>query len=132
MARQAAGTFKVEGWDEETYSERGEGRKLTRASVKQALSGDIEGAGRVEWLMCYQPDDTAEFVGLQCVDGKLGDRSGSFVMRSDGTFDGCEARGELTVVPGSGTGDLGGLSGTGEFTAPMGSDARIELEYELA
>ena len=131
MSEHAAGTFKVEGWDEQAYGELEEGRKLTRASVKQAFSGEIDGSGEVEWLMCYRPDETAEFVGLQRVDGRLGERSGSFVMRSSGTFDGREAAGELAVVAGSGTGGLEGLRGRGEFTAPMGSDARVTLEYDL-
>jgi hypothetical protein len=131
MSTHATSTFQVESWDEQTYTDIGDGRKLTRASVEQAISGDIEGAGTVEWLMCYRPDDTADFVGLQRVDGRLGERSGSFVMRTAGTFDGKEARGELTVVPGSGTGDLGDLNGSGEFRAPLGSAASVTLDYEV-
>jgi hypothetical protein len=130
MTTRATGTFKIEGWDEQTYSESNDGAKLTRASVKQAFSGDIEGEGDVEWLMCYRPDQTADFVGLQRIVGALAGRSGSFVaLQSGGTFDGKEARGELSVVPGSGTGELRGLRGTGEFSAPMGSTASITLDY---
>jgi Protein of unknown function (DUF3224) len=132
MATHASSTFKIEGWDEATRSEHGEGGKLTQASVKQSFSGDIEGEGNVEWLMCYRPDETAEFVGLQRIEGRLGDRSGSFVLlQSAGTFDGTEARGRLAVVPGSGTGDLRGLRGEGEFSAPRGGEASITLDYEL-
>ena len=65
MSRRATGTFKIEAWDEHAYSESNDGAKLTRAAVKQAFSGDIEGEGAVEWLMCYRPDQTADFVGLQ-------------------------------------------------------------------
>jgi Protein of unknown function (DUF3224) len=131
MTTRADGTFKVEDWKEEEYGSLGDGRKLSRASVRQAISGDIEGTGRVEWLMSYRPDKTADFVGLQQVEARLGDRSGSFVMRSTGTFDGEEARGELSVVPGSGTGDLDGISGSGEFSAPLGSEAQVSLEYDF-
>jgi Protein of unknown function (DUF3224) len=52
-------------------------------------------------------------------------------MRTSGTFDGAEARGELSVVPGSGTGDLDGISGSGEFSAPLGSEAHVSLDYEV-
>jgi Protein of unknown function (DUF3224) len=82
--------------------------------------------------VCYRADDTAEFVGMQRVDGRLGGRSGSFVLRSAGTFDGKEARGELAVVPGSGTGELTGLQGSGEFSAPLGSEAHMKLDYDLS
>jgi Protein of unknown function (DUF3224) len=52
-------------------------------------------------------------------------------MRVSGTFDGEEARGELSVVPGSGTGDLDGITGRGEFSAPRGPEARVSLDYNL-
>jgi Protein of unknown function (DUF3224) len=132
MRSRASATFKIQGWDEKPYSELEGGRKLTQASVKQAFSGDIEGEGAVEWLMCYRPDDTADFVGLQRIAGRLGGRSGSFVLtQTAGTFDGKEARGELSVVPGSGTEELSGLSGSGEFRAPVGGQPSLTLDYEV-
>jgi Protein of unknown function (DUF3224) len=132
MPTKATATFKVADWDERTYAEIEDGGKLTRASVKQAFSGDIEGEGSVEWLMCYRPDKTAGFVGLQRIVGQLEGRSGSFVLiQTDGTFDGKEARGTLAVVPDSATGELHGLRGEGEFSAPLGSEAAVTLDYEF-
>ena len=75
MSTRATGTFKIEGWDEQAYSESDDGAKLTRAAVKQAFSGDIEGEGAVEWLMCYRPDQTADFVGLQRIVGDFFERA---------------------------------------------------------
>jgi Protein of unknown function (DUF3224) len=132
MGTRATGTFKIQGWDEKPYAEIEGGRKLTQASVKQAFAGDVEGEGAVEWLMCYRPDETADFVGLQRIVGQIGDRSGSFVLlQTEGTFDGKEARGQLSVVRGSGTGELEGLRGTGEFSAPHGGEPSISLEYDF-
>jgi Protein of unknown function (DUF3224) len=131
MTTRATGTFKIEGWDEETYNETEDGGKLTRASVKQTFSGDIKGDGAVEWLMCYRPDETADFVGLQRITGQIGDRAGSVVLlQTAGTFDGKQAKGVLSVVPGSGTGDLRGLRGKGRFSAPLGSTASVTLDYD--
>jgi hypothetical protein len=82
--------------------------------------------------MCYRPDQTADFVGLQRIIGRIGERSGSFVLlQTEGTFDGKEARAKLTVVPGSGTEELSGLRGEGEFSAPREGEPSITLEYEL-
>jgi hypothetical protein len=132
MSTRATGTFKIQGWDEKPYTEMDGGRKLTQASVKQAFAGDVEGEGTVEWLMCYRPDETADFVGLQRIVGKIGDRSGSVVLlQTEGTFDGKEAKGRLSVVPDSGTGGLEGLRGTGEFNAPHGGEPSISLEYDF-
>src|SRR4051794_17769814 len=121
MPTTATCTFKIEGWDEDAYAQLDGGGKLTRASVKQSFSGDIEGDGSVEWLMCYAADETATFVGLQHIEGALGGRRGSFALvQTDGTFDGGEARGKLAVAPGSGSGELAGVSGSGQFSAPLG------------
>ena len=129
---RATATFKIEEWDEKPYAEMEDGRKLTQASVRQALSGGIEGEAKVEWLMCYRSDQTADFVGLESIVGRIGDRSGSFVaLHSAGSFDGTVARGELSIVPGSGTGELQGLRGNGEFTAPHGGEPSLTLDYEL-
>src|SRR3954465_4639550 len=113
----AEGQFELASWTEDTYRELGNGGKLTRASVPQQFSGDVTGAGAVEWLMCYQADGTARFVGWQRVDGAVGGTEGSLVLESAGEFDGGQAVGEWTVVPGSGTGGLAGITGTGRFEA---------------
>ena len=67
------GSFEVTSWDERAYDER-DGRRLTKASVKQRFSGAVSGAGSVEWLMSYSEDATARFVGLQLVDGEIAGR----------------------------------------------------------
>ncbi len=132
MSTRATGTFRIQGWDEKPYAEIEGGRKLTQASVKQAFAGDVEGEGSVEWLMCYRPDETADFVGLQRIVGQIEGRSGSLVLlQTEGTFDGKEARGRLSVVPGSGTGELDGLRGRGEFSAPHGGQPSISLECDF-
>ena len=131
MTTHGTGTFQITSWDEDRYTEMEGERGLSQANVTQSFSGDIEGAGSVRWLMCYRPDGTADWVGLQHVEGRIGDRSGSFVLQTVGTFDGSKAAGRWSVVAGSGTGELAGLSGEGRIEAPMGSQATYTLEYEL-
>jgi Protein of unknown function (DUF3224) len=128
---QATSTFKIDSWDEHPYVEDEDGRKLTRASVKQTFGGDLDGRGEVEWLMCYRPDQTADFVGLLRLVGTVGGRSGSFVLQTTGAFDGKEARGPLTVVRGSGTGELAGIGGRGELSAPLGGQPSVSLDYDF-
>jgi hypothetical protein len=131
MSTHAQAKFEVQSWDENPYVELEGDAKLTRASVGQAFTGDLEGEGSVEWLMCYREDKTADFVGLQRFVGSLGSRSGSFVMTTQGSFDGTEAKGSLTVVARSGTEELSGITGTGAFAAPLGSTASVELDYDF-
>jgi Protein of unknown function (DUF3224) len=124
------GRFQVASWDESPYDER-DGRRLTRASVTQRFEGDIAGEGSAQWLMAYQTDGTARFVGLQLVDGEVAGRRGTFVLETTGEFDGAVARWEAGVVSGSSTGELTELTGRGRFEAPHGSEASYELELEL-
>jgi len=129
--RTAKGSFEVTTWDEETYEELGGGAKLTRASVEQTLTGDVDGDGAVQTLMFYRSDGTAHFVGLQHVTGSVGGRKGGFVLESAGEVDGKTATSTWSVVAGSGTAALEGIRGTGKFEAPSGSKGTFELDYEL-
>ena len=132
--RKASGTFQVQSWDEIPVLKANGGPKVTQAKVSMAFEGDVEGEGTVEWLMGYDGDEkTAAFVGLERVVGKIGERRGSFVLQHIGSFDGALAKSELQIVPGSGTEELDGLTGTGSFEAGMGSDGvrRFSLNYDL-
>jgi hypothetical protein len=118
------GQFQVTSWDENAYMEDGD-RKLTRATVQQDFTGDLQGSGEVEWLMCYADDGTARFVGLQRIES---DEDGSVVIESTGAFDGKQAVGEWSVIPESATGAFEGLRGHGNFSAPMGGTPSYVLE----
>lgn len=127
----AAGTFEVTAWDEKPFAKIGETGKLTKASVKGKLSGDIDAEVVTEWLMCYASENEATYVGFQKIDGTIDGKSGSFVVENDGTFDGKAARGNWFVVPNSGTGELEGISGEGTFDSPKGTKASFSLDYEF-
>jgi hypothetical protein len=99
MSTKATSTFTIDSWDEHPYREAASGGKLTRAHVKQTFSGDIEGQGEVQWLMCYRPDSTADFVGLQHFAGRVGERSGTIVLETRGTFDGQAATAPCASSP---------------------------------
>lgn len=131
MTVHATATFEVKAWEEKPYDEIDEGPKLTRASVTKSFSGDIEGEGTVEYLMIHRDDGSASFVGLERVVGRVGDRSGSFVLQHTGTFEGGTAKTTWFVVPGSGTGDLRGLRGEGGFASAHAERYSITLDYDF-
>lgn len=132
MTTTAKATFQVTGWDEKTYEDLDGSGKLTRASVTQTFTGDIDGDGAVEFLMAYSAADAADYVGVQRISGRVGRREGTFVLTSTGTFDGTAAKGTWTVVEGSGTGRLAGLTGSGTFDAPLGGQPSVTLDYDIA
>jgi hypothetical protein len=131
-AQKAEGAFKVTSMEEDTYQPLDGGGKLTRARGGQQFSGDLEGEGHVEWLMCYRADGSARFVGHQLMRCSLGERRGTFVIEADGEFTGATSKGDWRIVPGTGTGDLAGIQGDGTFEAGNGPSAsyRMNLSFE--
>ena len=131
MKTHAKGTFELKAWDEKPFNEMNDMPKLTRASVIKSYQGDITGEGKLEYLMMYRDDGSASFIGLERVVGSVGGRSGSFVLEHSGTFKGGVATVTLLVVPGSGTGDLRGLRGNGEFAVGHQQPYSMTLDYDF-
>jgi len=131
MTKSARARFAITSWDEKPYSEGPDLPKLTRASVVKTLTGDIEGEGRVEYLMMYRADGTATFVGLERVTAKIDGRSGSFVLERTGAFEGGLANETYSVIAGSATGELRGLRGKGSTSVGHGMEHPFELTYEF-
>lgn len=133
MQTQAAGKFTISGWNEQPYADEdsGDAVKMTQADVTMTFEGDIEGNGRVLYIMAYLSDKAASFVGMQRVVGRLGDKSGSFMLQTQGTYGENMAQATWSVVPGSGTGELVGLRGEGGYTAPEGGNVDWTLTYDF-
>jgi hypothetical protein len=134
---KAVATYTPIKWDEEPYEHVSTNMKMTRASVAFAFVGQIEGQASVEYLMFYRDYDerdphkaAASYVGLIRLQGKLNGQSGSFAMEDRGVFEGGTARSILTIIPGSGTAELKGITGKGSYVATQKS-CNCELEYEL-
>jgi hypothetical protein len=134
MAVTLTTKMQIASWDESPVEEFGDGSKLTRAQVR--LSGGEEGltSGSLGMLAYYRPDGTSSFVTVMRLTGVLDGRAGSFVLRGEGTFDGTTAGGRMTVVAGSGTGGLAGLSGACESVSTHADYPfmPLVLAYDLA
>jgi|SRR5262252_3593366 len=127
----ATGTFKPTSWDEQPYAELEGAPKLTHAHVTNLYSGGIEGEGTSDSLMFYGDDGIATYFGFERVVGKLGGRSGSFVLQGSGTWKEGVATTAWSVVPGSGTGELKGLRGDGGFAAGREAEVSYGLDYHI-
>ena len=121
--------FKVKSWEEDPYQEMEDGTKLTRARVTNSFTGELEGEGNVEYLMFHRADGTASFVGLEHVVGKVGGRSGSFVLEHRGEFVGGKVEDDWSVVPGSGTGELEGFQGKASFASDHAEEYSMAFRY---
>jgi hypothetical protein len=128
---KATGTFSIKSWDEKPFAERADAPKLTSAQVVNIYSGDLEAEGSILHVMFYASDTQATYLGYERVVGRLGDRSGSFVLHSTGTFEDGVATTTWSIVPDSATGDLKGLRGKGGYAARSG-EARVDFELEYS
>ena len=124
-------TFTVQNWEEQPFSEVNGQLKLTRASVTKTFAGDLVGEGQLQYLMFYGPSDQTHVIGLERIQGTLGGKTGTFVLEHIGGDDGNEARGRVTILAGSGTGELAGLRGSGEALATRSGEYTMTLEYEI-
>lgn len=125
----ANATFRIASWKEEPYAT--EPQKLTQAKVDRTFEGDLEGESHTEYLMAYTAEG-ASFVGLERFTGKLNGKAGSFVLQRDGTAgsDGV-VREQFIIVVGSGTGELKGITGRGNWESGHAESYPISFEYEL-
>ncbi|MFD6436221.1 DUF3224 domain-containing protein [Streptomyces venezuelae] len=134
MTHQTSGTFTFAHWDEKPVAGADGGARIAHAAVTNDYAGAIEAAGAsCEYTIAYTNETIGTFVGYEFVDGTLDGRKGSFVLEQRGSF-GADGVIECTfsVLSGSATGELAGLTGTGTFTARAGQPATpYSLVYAL-
>jgi hypothetical protein len=129
VTSRATAVITVRRYEPTVYDQPDEGPALSRIHVEETFSGDISGEGVVEFLQAAHPDGSASFVGIERVAGAIGGREGTFLLQDRGTVEGNIVSGEWFVVPGSGTGGLSGLRGSGRFRADLGEGAQVHLDY---
>lgn len=110
MTARATGTFDVKV--QPLTADNADWGGFERLSIDKVFHGDLEGTSRGQMLA--EGDGKGAFggyVALERVAGTLAGRKGSFVLMHTGTLVDRRPEMTVTVVPGSGTGELAGLSG---------------------
>ena len=126
----AKGTFEI------TMTPPAAGAGAGRVAVGRMLidkqyAGGLTGIGQGEMLSAGNPaDGSAGYVAMEHVTGALDGMSGSFALQHAGTMHGGESVLSIAVVPGSGTGELAGISGKLKLDI-VERTHHYELEYTL-
>jgi hypothetical protein len=135
MAIRSVSAFDVTGWDQTRYEEEAAGPVLSRVTIRKSYHGQLVGESTAELLMCQaDPSDLssgAGYVASERVVGRLGGREGSFVMQHWGVSGSDAQRTAGHVVPGSGTGELAGLSGDVEIAVDAEGGHTLTLTYDI-
>lgn len=130
MPLGAKGTFTVE-MKPQLEPNTAEGVSLGRMPLDKRFDGDFVGTAKGEMLTALTPTKgSAGYVAIERVTGTLQGRSGSFVFQHSGTLNQGAQLLSITVVPGSGTGALAGISGNFRLTIKEGRHF-YEFEYSL-
>lgn len=131
VSSTVAASFVIRSWREEAFHEPADGPRLCRARAAKSYEGGIIADSEVEYLMVYRGKESASFVGLERVAGRIGERRGSFVLQHEGSFEQGVARATFSVVPGSATGELAGLRGTGGFASAHADSYPFHFTYDF-
>ena len=104
---------------------------IGRFALDKRYQGDLEATAKGAMLGSGNPSEgTAGYVALEQVTGVLRGRSGSFALQHFGTVDGGKFELRVQIVPGSGTGELTGISGTANFNIAGGRHT-YTVDYTL-
>ena len=103
----------------------------------KTFSGAIDGSSVVEMLYTTTPRADVTFAGRgyvaqERITGTVLGRSGSFALLHISTVDGTDPPvSKYVISPGSGSGDLVGMSGVGLITIDDDGAHELHLDYEL-
>ena len=104
---------------------------VSRFRGDKQFRGDLDGSSVVVMLAAGNPaTGSAGYVAMENVTGTLAGRSGTFSLQQSGTMDKGALSLTVLVVPGSGTGDLQGISGKMDIIIADGEHS-YDLEYSL-
>ncbi|MFJ6779192.1 DUF3224 domain-containing protein [Streptomyces yangpuensis] len=131
---ETSGRFTFADWEETPVGPQGATPRLAHARVTNAFTGGVEAAGTsCAYTIAYNGENTGSYSGMELLAGSVDGRKGSFVLEERGTFDAGGTVCRFEVVPGSGTGDLVGLTGSGGFTYRHGdTSVAYGFTYALA
>ncbi|MFJ6622915.1 DUF3224 domain-containing protein [Kitasatospora sp. NPDC091335] len=128
MGSRASGSFELTAF-EPVETEELEGAAFGRVRIAKVFTGGLSGTGEVRMLSVAGPSDgPASYVAVEHVTGELDGHKGSFVFQhtawdTTGTT--------IRVVPGTGAGELAGITGELHLTVDESGAHTYVLEYEL-
>lgn len=88
-----------------------DGPGVRRVLIRRTYRGGLDGAGVVELQTCITGETAFGYAGVELFEGHLGDRAGGFAFVHIGRRQGDRLETIGYIVPGSGSGDLAGISG---------------------
>ena len=127
---RATGSFEVKMAPQKPDNPQAQAAALGRMSLDKQFHGDLEATSQGEMLSAMSAKDSGVYVAIERVTGRLGGRSGAFVLQHCGIMTRGARQLSVTVVPESGTEGLQGLSGSMQINIDNGKHS-YEFAYAL-
>ena len=131
MTQIAKGTFDVKVTPLAVEENVGDST-IARLSLDKTWSGDLVATSKGQMLGSQgeADKDTGGYVAMERITGTLHGRKGRFSLQHHGTMGGGKHEMNIYVVPGTGTGELAGISGKLRIIIEGGKHL-YEFEYTL-
>ena len=126
--QQAKGTFDVKLAP--VPAATGDTSGISRMSIDKQFHGDLEAHSLGTMMSLGDPRSDAGYVAMETVTGTLNGKHGSFGLQHNGTIVSGKPSLNIIVIPGSGTGELAGISGTFTLIVESGKHSYV-LDYTL-
>lgn len=132
MTTHAIGTFEVKVTPL-AHEENVGDPTVGRLSLDKQFHGDLEATSKGQMLAVGSgaKGSSAGYVAMERVIGTLHGRAGTFALQHSGTMTGGVSQMTVTVVPGSDTGQLTGISGKMTIIIAGGKHS-YDFEYSLS
>ncbi|WP_156755224.1 DUF3224 domain-containing protein [Actinokineospora pegani] len=103
------------------------------STMSKHYDGEVEGRSATLFTAAYdQASGTGTYVAMESFEGTLHGRRGTFNFAHSATTTGSDRQDEFfTIVPGSGTDELTGITGAGAIAVDADGTHRITFDYEL-
>jgi hypothetical protein len=132
VTHHATGSFDVKIEPQKPDSAPAEASGLGRMSIDKQFHGELEATSKGEMLsLLDRASGSGGYVALERVTGTLQGKSGSFALQHNATMDHGKPSLNIIVVPGSGTGELAGISGTMNIRIEAGGKHFYDFDYAL-
>jgi hypothetical protein len=133
---RVTGVFSVASFEPVDYvSPVTTGVPVGHAHMIKEFTGGIAGRSSTQFSFAFdQATGVGTYVAMEAFEGSIDGRTGSFAFAHSATTDGVspDRLAELfVIVPGSGSGELAGITGSGRLAIDEGAHG-IELDYELS
>ncbi len=103
------------------------------ATMDKRFAGEVSGRSATLFTAAYDQDaGVGTYVAMESFEGSVGGRSGAFNFAHSATTTGADRGVEFfVIVPGSGVGELAGITGAGGISIDADGVHHIWFDYEL-